>query len=74
MPGATLIRMKNTPRPQDAIDRAFLEGVLREREAQRRPLGRGPRDARADEQSHDRGPGAHQRNDVFTRHAMTSCF
>jgi len=28
---ATLIRMKNTPRPQDAIDRAFLEGVLRER-------------------------------------------
>jgi hypothetical protein len=34
---ATLIRMKDTPRPQDAIDRAFLEGVLREREAQRRP-------------------------------------
>ena len=30
---ATLIRMKDTPRPQDAIDRAFLEGVLREREA-----------------------------------------
>jgi len=28
---ATLLRMKNTPRPQDAIDRAFLEGVLRER-------------------------------------------
>ena len=25
---ATLIQMKNTPRPQDAIDRAFLEGVL----------------------------------------------
>ena len=34
---ATLIRMKDTPRPQDAIDRAFLEGVLRERDAQRRP-------------------------------------
>jgi hypothetical protein len=34
---ATLIRMKDTPRPQDAIDRAFLQGVLREREAQRRP-------------------------------------
>jgi hypothetical protein len=34
---ATLIRMKDTPRPQDAIDRAFLDGVLREREAQRRP-------------------------------------
>jgi hypothetical protein len=28
---ATLIRTKNTRRPQDAIDRAFLEGVLRER-------------------------------------------
>jgi hypothetical protein len=27
----TLIRTKNTRRPQDAIDRAFLEGVLRER-------------------------------------------
>jgi hypothetical protein len=27
-----LIRLKDTPRPQDAIDRAFLEGVLRERE------------------------------------------
>jgi hypothetical protein len=27
----TLIRMKDTPRPQDAIDRAFLEGVLRAR-------------------------------------------
>lgn len=34
---ATLIRMKDTPRPQDAIDRAFLEGVLREREARRPP-------------------------------------
>ena len=34
---ATLIRMKDTPRPQDAVDRAFLEGVLREREARRRP-------------------------------------
>jgi len=28
---ATLIRMKDTHRPQDALDRAFLEGVLRER-------------------------------------------
>ena len=28
----TLIRTKNTRRPQDAIDRAFLEGVLRQRE------------------------------------------
>lgn len=28
----TLIRTKETARPQDAIDRAFLEGVLRERE------------------------------------------
>jgi hypothetical protein len=28
----TLIRTKNTRRPQDAIDRAFLEGILRERE------------------------------------------
>jgi hypothetical protein len=26
---ATLIRLKDTPRPQDALDRAFLEGVLR---------------------------------------------
>jgi hypothetical protein len=33
----TLMRLKDTPRPQDAIDRAFLEGVLREREARRRP-------------------------------------
>lgn len=32
---STLIRMKHTPRPQDAIDRAFLEGVLRERESRR---------------------------------------
>ena len=32
---ATLIRTKETPRPQDAIDRAFLEGVLRERAARR---------------------------------------
>ena len=30
-----IIRMKDTPRPQDAIDRAFLEGVLRERELRR---------------------------------------
>ena len=30
---ATLIRLKNTPRPQDALDRAFLEGVLQERKA-----------------------------------------
>jgi hypothetical protein len=28
----TLIRLKQTVRPQDAIDRAFLEGVLRTRE------------------------------------------
>lgn len=28
---STLIRTKDTQRPQDAIDRAFLEGVLRER-------------------------------------------
>lgn len=28
---AALIRTKNTDRPQDAIDRAFLEGVLRKR-------------------------------------------
>jgi Nucleotidyl transferase AbiEii toxin, Type IV TA system len=28
----TLIRTKETARPQDAMDRAFLEGVLRERE------------------------------------------
>lgn len=33
----TLMRLKDTPRPQDAIDRAFLDGVLREREARRRP-------------------------------------
>jgi hypothetical protein len=31
----TLIRLKDTPRPQDAIDRAFLEGVLRERAARK---------------------------------------
>ena len=29
----TLIRLKDTPRPQDALDRAFLEGVLRARNA-----------------------------------------
>lgn len=28
---AMLIRLKDTPRPQDALDRAFLEGVIRER-------------------------------------------
>jgi hypothetical protein len=28
---ATLIRTKNTYRPQDAIDRAYLEGVIRDR-------------------------------------------
>jgi hypothetical protein len=28
---ATLIRTKDTRRPQDAIDRAFLEGILRAR-------------------------------------------
>jgi hypothetical protein len=27
----TLIRLKDTPRPQDALDRAFLEGVIRSR-------------------------------------------
>ena len=27
----TLLRLKDTPRPQDAIDRAFLEGVIRAR-------------------------------------------
>jgi hypothetical protein len=32
---ATLIRTKNTHRPQDALDRAFLEGVLRERAGRR---------------------------------------
>jgi nucleotidyltransferase DUF2204 len=32
----TLIRLKDTPRPQDAIDRAFLEGVLRERDGTKR--------------------------------------
>ncbi len=31
----TLMRLKDTPRPQDAIDRAFLEGVLRERQSRR---------------------------------------
>ena len=30
---ATLIRTKNTRRPQDAIDRSFLEGVIRGRHA-----------------------------------------
>ena len=32
---ATLIRTKLTHRPQDAIDRAFLEGVIRDRNATR---------------------------------------
>jgi hypothetical protein len=32
---ATLIRLKETHRPQDALDRAFLEGVLRERSGAR---------------------------------------
>lgn len=27
----TLLRLKDTPRPQDALDRAYLEGVLRAR-------------------------------------------
>jgi hypothetical protein len=27
----TLIRLKDTPRPQDALDLAYLEGVLRAR-------------------------------------------
>jgi nucleotidyltransferase AbiEii toxin of type IV toxin-antitoxin system len=30
---ATLIRTKDTPRPQDAVDRGFLEGVLLQRDA-----------------------------------------
>lgn len=30
---ATLLRLKDTPRPQDALDRAFLEGVIRARRA-----------------------------------------
>lgn len=30
----TLIRLKDTPRPQDALDRAFLAGVLRTRDAE----------------------------------------
>jgi ribose 1,5-bisphosphokinase PhnN len=30
---STLIKLKNTARPQDAIDRSFLEGVLEERES-----------------------------------------
>lgn len=33
----TLIRLKQTARPQDALDRSFLEGVLRARESQARP-------------------------------------
>lgn len=33
---ATLIRLKDTPRPQDAIDRSFLEGVLAARESRRK--------------------------------------
>src|SRR5262245_31920550 len=33
---ATLIRMKDTPRPQDALDRAFLAGVVRERAPERK--------------------------------------
>jgi hypothetical protein len=28
---STLIRLKDTPRPQDAMDRAFLEGVIEQR-------------------------------------------
>ena len=28
---ATLLRLKDTPRPEDAMDRAFLEGVIRSR-------------------------------------------
>ncbi len=32
---ATLIRLKDTPRPQDAIDRAFLEGVIEQRRRNR---------------------------------------
>ena len=32
---ATLIRTKDTYRPQDAIDRAFLEGLIRDRRTER---------------------------------------
>jgi hypothetical protein len=32
---ATLIRLKDTARPQDALDRSFLEGVLEERETRK---------------------------------------
>jgi hypothetical protein len=32
----TLIRLKDTPRPQDTLDRAFLEGVLDRRKAEGR--------------------------------------
>jgi hypothetical protein len=39
---ATLIKLKNTARPQDALDRSFLEGVLEERSS-RRPRPQGPR-------------------------------
>ena len=33
---ATLIRLKDTHRPQDAIDRSFLEGVLAARDSRRK--------------------------------------
>jgi Nucleotidyl transferase AbiEii toxin, Type IV TA system len=33
---ATLIRLKDTPRPQDAIDRAFLAGVIEQRRQSRK--------------------------------------
>jgi hypothetical protein len=36
---AALIRTKQTLRPQDAIDREFLEGVIRDRAAGIRPAG-----------------------------------
>jgi Nucleotidyl transferase AbiEii toxin, Type IV TA system len=35
---ATLIKLKNTARPQDALDRSFLEGVLAERASRKRRL------------------------------------
>ena len=32
---STLIRTKDTYRPQDALDRAFLEGLIRDRQSER---------------------------------------
>jgi hypothetical protein len=33
---ATLIKLKDTARPQDALDRSFLEGVIAERQSRKR--------------------------------------